>query len=144
MDRYNSEGYQDPTAADALENAAREEKAKGVKPCVFICSPYAGDVKRNTRNAKRYLKYAVDKGAVPFAPHLLYPLVLDETNPSQRRLGLSFGLVWLSMCDELWVFGGYISSGMRSEIESAKTHRIPIRYFTENCAEVRRNEDRGR
>lgn len=28
MDRYNAEGYPDPTAAEALENIMREEKAK--------------------------------------------------------------------------------------------------------------------
>ncbi|WKB36378.1 hypothetical protein QS257_04415 [Terrilactibacillus sp. S3-3] len=28
MDKYNSEGYPDPTAAEALENVMREEKEK--------------------------------------------------------------------------------------------------------------------
>lgn len=92
ISRFNAEGYPDSTAAEALENVIREEIAKGRKPCVFICSPYAGDIKRNTINAKRYLKFAVDEGAIPFAPHLLYPQVLDDSDPEQRRLGLL--LVW--------------------------------------------------
>jgi hypothetical protein len=136
MDRYNSEGYPDPTAAEALANVAREEKAKGWKPCVFICSPFAGDIHRNTLNARRYLKFAADKGAIPFAPHLLYPLVLDEGDPAQRKLGLFFGMVWLGKCDELWVFGSFISSGMGAEIAKAKKRGIPIRYFSETCEEV--------
>lgn len=137
MDWRNSEGYPDPTAADALTNVARVEKMKAWKPCVFICSPYAGDVDRNTRNARRFLKFAVDQGAIPFAPHLLYPQVLDEETPGQREIGLLFGMVWLGKCDALWVFGGRISSGMRAEIAKAKNRCIPIRYFTENCEEVK-------
>ncbi|MBS4007132.1 MAG: DUF4406 domain-containing protein [Clostridium sp.] len=136
MDRFNAEGYPDPTAAEALANIAREEKARNWKPCVFICSPFAGDIDRNTLNARRYLKFAIDKGVIPFAPHLLYPPVLDEHDPAQRELGLYFGMVWLGKCDELWVFGSYISSGMGAEIARARKRRIPIRYFTENCEEV--------
>lgn len=136
MNRYNSEGYPDPTAAMALAHVAQNERANGTKPCVFVCSPFAGNIPKNTQNARRYMKYAVDKGVIPFAPHLLYPMVLDEHDPVQRKLGLSFGLVWLSMCDELWVFGDHISSGMQLEIEKARACHIPIRYFSENCKEV--------
>lgn len=59
MDRYNAEGYPDPTAAEALENIMREEKAKNYKPCVFICSPFAGDIEKNLNKAREYLKFAV-------------------------------------------------------------------------------------
>jgi hypothetical protein len=114
----------------------RAEIAKGWRPCVFICSPFAGNTKRNTEKAKRYMKFAMDKGAIPFAPHLLYPLVLDESDPVQRELGMFFGMVWLGKCDELWVFGSRISSGMSVEINKAKRRLIPIKYFTENCEEV--------
>lgn len=136
MNKLNAEGYPDPTAADALANVAREEKLKVRKPCVFICSPFAGDLRCNTQNAKRYLKFAVDKGAIPFAPHLLYPLVLNEADPAQRELGMFLGLVWLGKCDELWVFGSSISPGMTAEIDKAKRRLMPIRYFTENLEEV--------
>lgn len=78
MDRYNAEGYPDPTAAEALENIMREEKAKNYKPCVFICSPFAGDIEKNLNKAREYLKFAVKQGTIPFAPHLLYPQVLDD------------------------------------------------------------------
>lgn len=133
MNKLNAEHYPDPTAAEALANVAREEKSKGWKPCVFICSPYAGSVKRNTQNAKRYMRFAADRGAIPFAPHLLYPLVLDDGDPAQRELGLFFGLVWLGRCDELWVFGDRVSEGMAREIAKAKWRGMPIRYFNEKC-----------
>lgn len=60
MDKYNAEGYPDPTAAEALTNVEREEKAKSYRPCVFICSPFAGEIKINLENARKYLRFAVD------------------------------------------------------------------------------------
>jgi hypothetical protein len=139
MNLRNSEGYPDPTAAAAIAIITREEKMRERRPCVFICSPYAGDIKKNTQNAMRYLKFAADRGAIPFAPHLLYPQVLDENDPSQRELGLFFGMVWLSKCDELWAFGDHISPGMQAEINKAKRRGMLIRYFSENCEEVDTN-----
>jgi len=135
MDRFNAEHYPDPTAADALAAIVREEKVKARKPCVFICSQFAGDIEKNTKRARRYLRFAIMKGAIPFAPHLLYPQVLDETDPSERELGLFFGMVWLGKCDELWVFDRHISSGMAREIAKAKRRCIPIRRFNDVCEE---------
>jgi len=136
MAEYNSEGYPNPTFAESMVNIAKEEKASDFKPCVFICSPFAGDTRRNLENARRYLKFAVDIGAIPFAPHLLYPQVLDDLDPRERELGLGFGMVWLGKCDELWVFGRRVSGGMSAEIAGARKTNIPVRYFTESCEEV--------
>lgn len=86
--------------------------------------------------AIRYMRFAVVSGAIPFAPHLLYPQVLDENDPSERELGIFFGMVWLGKCDELWVFGRHISNGMAREIAQAKKRGIPIRRFNEVCREV--------
>lgn len=136
MDIFNAEHYPDPTAANAIAAAYREEKAKARKPCVFICSPFTGDIEINTRRAIRYMRFAVTSGAIPFAPHLLYPQVLDEDDPSERELGLFFGTVWLGKCDELWVFGRQISDGMSREIAKAKRRGILIRRFNDVCEEV--------
>jgi hypothetical protein len=40
------------------------------------------------------------------------------------------GLRVLAACEELWVCGAHISSGMRQEIAEAKRLGIPIRYVT--------------
>ncbi len=100
---------------------------------VYICSPYAGDTKTNTENAKRYSRYAVDAGVTPFAPHLLLPLYMKEE--SERGMALYMDLVFLSRCDELWVFGKTISSGMQAEIDHATKLGMRVRYFTENLIE---------
>lgn len=107
-----------------------------IKRIVFICSPYAGDVEANTRRARRYCRFAMEQGYVPIAPHLLFPQFLNDDDPIERELGLSFGNALLSKCDEIWVFGRTISSGVSAEIEQARRKNITMRYFDEKCEVV--------
>ena len=44
VSKYNSEGYYDPTAYEALAKITQEEKAARYRPLVYICSPYSGDI----------------------------------------------------------------------------------------------------
>ena len=138
MGRLNSEGYPDPTACDALAAVRREEKRakKPYRPLVFICSPLAGDLEGNIQNARRYSRYAVEQGAIPLAPHLLYPQFMDDTDRTQRELGLFFGLVLMSKCDQMWVFGSIFSQGMKLEISKAQKRGLPIKFFNDRCEEV--------
>lgn len=137
-DYRNSEGYPDPTAGEALSRIAANEKQflRAFRPIVYICSPFSGDVEGNVANARRYSRYAVDKGYIPIAPHLLFPQFLDDNNPEERELGLFFGNALMSKCAEVWVFGSRISSGMEAEIKRAKWKGYHLRYFTEECQEV--------
>ncbi len=138
MDKLNSEGYPDPTAAKALTNVAREEKAivKQYRPLVYICSPFAGDTEYNIKHAQGYCRFAVSQGYIPLAPHLHYPQFMDDSDKESREMGLSFALILLAKCDELWVFGDTVSAGMRREIARAKRRGMPIRYFNSKCEEV--------
>ena len=70
----NAEGYADPTAGEAIRRASRFR----FRPIVYICSPYSGDIERNTEMAKRYSRYAVDEGVIPITPHLMFPLYMTE------------------------------------------------------------------
>ena len=103
---------------------------------VFICSPYAGDIERNIRKAQGYCRFAVSRNCIPIAPHLLFPQFMDDDDEQMRDLGLFFGMVLMSKCSEVWVFGRKITKGMSIEIEKAKQRSIPIRYFNERCEEV--------
>ena len=58
MNYLNDEHYPDYTAWQAIINVEREFKPKGFRPIVFICSPYAGDVKANAANARAYCRFA--------------------------------------------------------------------------------------
>ena len=139
MDRYNAEGYPDPTAYNALSAIERDERAKPYLPLVYIASPFAGDMERNLERTRGYCRLAVSKGCIPLAPHLLYPQFMDDETSETRELGIFFALVLLGKCDEIWVFGERISEGMSREIAKAERRGISIRYWNSRCEEVRVN-----
>ncbi|GHU38146.1 hypothetical protein FACS1894105_11600 [Clostridia bacterium] len=125
MDKYNSEHYRDPTAQLALKPPRR--------PLVYVCSAFAGDTEHNIERTLGYCRFTIREGGIPIAPHLMYPRFMDDNDKKQRELGLFFALVLLGKADELWVFGGEISSGMTREIAKAKRRDMPIRYFSDKC-----------
>lgn len=132
--KYNAERYPDPTAHAAISQV---EKGEAYRPLVYICSPYAGNIERNTEKARKYSRFAVEQGAIPLAPHLLFPQFMDDKNPKERHLVChKFNYVLLGKCAELWVFGDVISKGMAYEIETARKRKQKIRYFTDGCEEV--------
>ncbi len=138
ISKFNAEGYYDPTTFEALTKIEKEEraarKAAAFRPLVYVCSPYSGDIDKNTANARMYSRFAVAKNTIPFAPHLLLPQYISEEH--ERGLAIFMNKVFLGKCDELWVFGNSISSGMSEEIELAGRMRKKIRYFTEDLQEV--------
>lgn len=137
INKYNCEGYYDPTPYEALtmiENEAR--KFHSFRPVVYICSPLSGDVESNQAKTRRYCRFAVDTGYIPLAPHLYFPQFMNDQSSKERNLALFMDLVLLTKCAELWVFGETISKGMSIEIEKAKRKGHIIRHFTESCKEV--------
>ena len=137
VDKFNSEGYYDPTAYEAMSTVEKEERAlRAFRPIVYICSPYAGEIEKNVKAAQEYSRFAVEKGYIPIAPHLLFPQFLNDANPKERQLGLFFGNALMSKCSEVWVFGSHISAEMEAEINRAKWKNYRLRYFTETCEEV--------
>lgn len=137
VDKFNSEGYYDPTAYEAMSTVEKEERAlRAFRPIVYICSPYTGEIEKNVKAAQEYSRFAVEKGYIPIAPHLLFPQFLNDANPKERQLGLFFGNALMSKCSEVWVFGSHISAGMEAEINRAKWKNYRLRYFTETCEEV--------
>lgn len=48
VNMYNSEGYYDPTAYEALMTIEKDAKAlRAFRPVVYICSPLARDMEQN-------------------------------------------------------------------------------------------------
>ena len=128
---FNSEGYLDPTPHDAISSLIKE--GRQWKPLVYIASPFAGDEEKNTKNALRYCRFAVDSGAIPWAPHLFLPRFMSETN--ERDEAMFMNMVYLGRCEEIWVFGDRITDGMAAEIRKAEKRQMPVRYFTDSCKE---------
>lgn len=137
IDKRNPEGYMDLTAHHALAKIEKEEKAARkaayFRPLVYICSPFSGDIAANTNKARLYSRFAVDKGTISLTVHLLFPQFLSEE--TERSLALYMGGIVLAKCKEVWVFGSYISEGMKMEIERARKLKKTIRYFTEDMEE---------
>lgn len=121
---YNASGCKDITAYKAIKNISKKE----YYPLVYICSPYSGDTNKNINNARKYSRYAIDKGFIPLAPHLLFPQFMSDEK--ERDLAMHFNYVLLGKCEEIWVFGDDITSGMTFEIEIAKKRRMKIRYIS--------------
>lgn len=106
------------------------------RPLVYICSPLSGDIPGNTEKARRYCRFALKRGQIPLAPHLMFPQFMDDSNSDERELALFMDIVLLGKCEELWVFGDVISAGMKAEIDVAKKRRQTIRYFSDDCVET--------
>ena len=98
---------------------------------IYVASPYAGGIEQNTKYAQRACRHVMNEGHAFFAPHLLYPQLLEDSNPQERQLGLDMGLAMLPRCDELWCYGDHISLGMHLEIEEAVRIGIPVRRVME-------------
>ncbi len=142
VSKFNSEGYHDPTTYEALTNIETEERKARFRPLVFICSPFSGDEQTNIEKARRYCRFAVEQGCVPFAPHLFFPQFMNDAMPEEREIGIFMGIIMLTKCAELWVFSRRpdgserISKGMAQEIRKAEARSMPVRYFTTDCEEV--------
>lgn len=136
---YNSEGYFSPTEYEALTKIEKNERtakiAANYRPMVYICSPYSGNTEKNTENAKKYSRFAVDSHCLPITPHIYFTQFMDDSIPEERDIAIFMNLVLMSKCEQLWVFGDNLSTGMKAEIDRAKRKHMKIRYFTEEMEE---------
>jgi len=96
---------------------------------VIVESPYAGDVARNMEYANDALRNCLTRGEAPFASHVLYTTALDDSDPSERLLGIIAGLAWAATADATVVYMDLgISEGMRQGIAHAKGCFRPVEY----------------
>lgn len=97
---------------------------------IYIASPYAGDINKNVAFARSACRYAIDQGHTPIAVHLLYPQMLDDSDPAERETGLRLGRRVLESCDELWMCGSTTSQGMLAELEAAEDLGLTIQHIS--------------
>jgi hypothetical protein len=97
------------------------------KLLVMVESPLAGNVTRNVAYARACLLDSLRRGECPFAMHLLYPQVLDDTKPGERELGISSGLAWSSCADLVAVYTDLgVSKGMQRAIDAAGVRGLAV------------------
>ncbi len=102
----------------------------GVMKVVYVCSPYrAGSTRANVRKAKKIGRQLLLEGVFPIIPHIYLTEMLDDSNESERDLGIELGLSLMKRADELYIVNFRSdSSGMLAEIRYWTTHiKRPIR-----------------
>ena len=109
---------------------------KKYKPLVYICNPFSGDVKGNTKRTRQYSYFTMEQEQVTLTPHLMFPRFTNDAAPDERELAIFADVTLLGKCDEIWVFGDNISADMSIEIKVAKKRKQAIRYFNNKCEEV--------
>jgi hypothetical protein len=103
---------------------------------VFICSPYRGEVEKNTKIAREFGRLAAKCDYVPVIPHLVFPQFLDDNDPEERILGITLGAELLKVCDMMWVVGDRVTKGMQFEIETAKKLKLPVRLYDKKANRI--------
>jgi hypothetical protein len=83
---------------------------------IYICSPLSGNPE-NIEKAKKFCRFVLQSGNIPFAPHVYFTQFMDNSNPEDRNLALEMNKQFLEVCDELWVFGKELTEGMKIELE---------------------------
>lgn len=92
---------------------------------VYICSRYRSsrpsEFELYQQYTKRVSREVALAGHTVIASHLFYPLFLDDSDATEREIGMKACLDLLEMCDVVLVNTKYgISEGMSREIEHAE------------------------
>ena len=87
------------------------ESPFGRNPDGSKCTPE--EYERNRVYALRCIKHSLSLGEAPFASHLFYPQVLDDTNEEEREHGIMAGFAWGDTAERCVVYTDYgITEGM--------------------------------
>lgn len=97
----------------------KEELNKGRMRFIYVCSPYRGDVVRNMNFAQECCRDIFKHHHIPIAPHLYFPLFMNDNIKEVRELAFELNKRLIDMCDYITVFGTEISEGMQIEIDYA-------------------------
>jgi hypothetical protein len=98
---------------------------------VIIESPYAGDIERNIKYARKCVKDSLNRNESPICSHLLYTQdgILDDNIPRERSLGINAGLAWADVADKHVFYIDYgMSVGMNYAMELAVENDMDIEF----------------
>lgn len=114
-----------------LNTIERDMESESRMALTYVCSPLSAptraEIMVNAQRARTYMTMCEREfGCRAVAPHAYLPYLLDDSNPKERALALSFGANLLALCDRLVIYGDRISSGMKEEIRRARELGIPI------------------
>jgi hypothetical protein len=90
---------------------------------VYIAAPFTAPTKEgreaNRARAARWVAWAARQGVSPVATWIVLTGELEETQEN-RELGLAVDCAAVECCDEMWLVGGRVTSGMEREGRHAK------------------------
>lgn len=100
---------------------------------VVIESPFAPSTFANGGEHEAYareaLRDSLDRGEAPWASHLLYTQVYDDTDPELRRRGIDAGLALSRDFDLTAVYADMgVSEGMQRGIRAARELGRPVQF----------------
>lgn len=99
------------------------------RPFVLVESPFAGDVEGNIAYAEAAILDSIYRGEAPFASHLFYTSMLDDTDPAERSHGIEAGLATGQYASNTVVYYDRgISRGMEYGITRAEAEGRPVEY----------------
>lgn len=91
-----------------------------MRKAVCIESPFKAAtpdlLRRNIAYARLAVLDCLYRGEAPIASHLLLTQVLDDTDPAQREMGISAGLIWQARAD---IVAFYVDLGMSGGMQAA-------------------------
>lgn len=78
---------------------------------VIILSPFKGDISANVEYGWRCVIDSMKRGEAPWASHLFYTQIMEDSDPAQRSLGFACEFAWLKAADLIAV---YVDRGLSS------------------------------
>lgn len=119
--------------AAELVKLARQHRVKDDRARrVYVCHPFSDNPEVNIGKVQAICRALAEDGFVPIAPHLFVPQFLDEETEREQALKLCLDLV--EACDEVCVYGGKVTEGMRRELKHADNRGVPIAFMEEVTA----------
>ena len=98
---------------------------------IYIAGPYTSNPEENVRKALSVADELLDRGLVPFIPHLAH--WWEQLSPKNYETWVDYGLNWLEVCDCLYRIQGE-SPGADKETERARELGLPIFVTVEDVA----------
>ena len=96
---------------------------------VYIAGPYTSNPCANTHRVIKVADQLLEKGFIPFVPHL--NLFWDCISPKPEKVWLEYDWKWLEVCDCVLRLDGK-SPGADNEIKIADRLNIPVYYKIED------------
>jgi len=104
----------------------KERLNKGYVKFIYVCSPYRGDVVINMNFAQECCRMIFKQHDVPIAPHLYFPMFMNDNIKEVREFAFELNKLLIDMCDYMIVFGLEVSEGMQMEIDYAHSIRKKV------------------